>query len=316
MNFLLYVLRRLLLAIATLFVLATLTFFLMRLVPGDPLAQTKEIPEVVRRNLEIRYGFNLPLWQQYFIHMKNIFLHADLGTSFRTVGREVNDIIATQFPVSAALGLFSLAFGVLVGISFGIFAAFFRNTWKDRAIMLLCVLGISLPSFLVAYLVQYALGVFPIQVWGFSSELWLRPAGWGQLRDFVAPGLSLSMGVIAIITRMTRAQMVEVSFADFLRTARMKGASPGRVVFYHQLRNALLPVVSLVGPLLAATVVGSLVVEGIFGVPGLGRAFQTAIANYDYNVIMGLTIFYAGFVIIIGLVTDIAYGIIDPRVRG
>lgn len=302
-------------ALITLFTLATVTFALMRAVPGDPLLQTKEIPAETKANLMARYGLDKPIWEQYLIQMKHIFLEGDFGSSFRTLGREVNDIIKEQFPVSAAVGVFAITFGVMIGIGLGILAALYRNTAVDRFAMFLCVVGISLPSFLIAYILQYFIAVYPLTNLGFNPELWFRPAGWGEPKDIILPGVTLSFAIMAAVTRIMRSQMVDVAFSEFVKTAKSKGVSTFRLVFTHQIRNAILPVISVVGPLLGIAVVGSLIIEGIFGIPGLGRAYINSIENSDYNVIMGLTIFYGGFIILINLVTDVIYTIIDPRIR-
>lgn len=309
-----FILKRLLLALVTLFTLFTITFILTRAVPGDPLVKTKEIPEETRRNLEARYGLDKPLFEQYLLALKNTAT-GNLGESFRTVGREVNDIIAEQFPVSASIGIVAVVFGTLVGLSLGIAAALYRNSLIDRAAMFLCVAGISLPSFLFAYMFQYFFAVYPLTELGVNPQTWLRPAGWGELRDYVLPSFALSLGTIALITRMMRSQMVEVSFSEYVKTAKAKGASTLRLLFLHQIRNAILPVVSILGPLVVAIMGGGLIIENIFGIPGLGKAFLNSISNNDYSVIMGLTIFFGGFFIIVNLITDVLYGLIDPRIR-
>lgn len=315
MNLVRFILKRIGLAALTLFALATMTFFLMRAVPGDPLARTKEVPEATRRNLEARYGLDKPIHIQYVIQMRNIFLRGDFGASLRTTNREVNDIIEEQFPVSAALGLVAVGIGVTFGLFLGIFAALYRNTLIDRTAMFLCVMGIALPSFIIAYILQYTIAVYPIVNLNFQEAHWLRPAGWGEWKDYLLPAIALSMGVIASITRVMRSQMVDVGFSEYVKTAKAKGVSTFRLVVSHQIRNAILPIISILGPILAVTVTGSLIIEGIFGVPGLGRTFQSSIQNADYNVIMGLTVFYGGFVVTIYLITDIIYGLIDPRIR-
>lgn len=310
-----YVAGRLAFAVVTTFALATLTFIFMRAVPGDPLTRTKEIPAAVRANLEAKYGLNKPLWRQYVIQMDRMFVHGDFGESFRTVDRRVNAMIQEQFPASAAIGIFALIVGVLVGLPLGIVASLYRNSAIDRSAMVLCVIGIAIPSALSAYVVQYFFAVFPLTKLGVPQDYWFRTVGWGQARDLVLPGMTLSLGIIAVMTRYMRSQMVDVSFAEYVKTARAKGAGTLRVVVAHQIRNAILPVVSLLGPIFVGAVSGSLVVEGVFGVPGLGVAFINSINNNDYNVLMGLTVFYGGFFILVNLATDLLYGVIDPRIR-
>jgi oligopeptide transport system permease protein len=303
------------LAILTVWTLFTLTFFLMRSVPGDPLTKTKEIPEETRKNLEARYGLDKPLIDQYFIQLNHVFIKGDLGTSFRTIGREVNEIIREQFPVSASVGLFAIAFGVPLGLILGTLAALKRNSWMDRLVSLYCVTGIALPSFLIAYLIQYFIAVYPLVNLGVDPNFWFRPAGWGEKRDLVLPGLTLSFGIVATISRMMRAQMVEIGFSEYIKTAKAKGMSVLRMILFHQFRNAILPIVSILGPLFVGVLGGSLLVESIFGLPGLGRAYLSSIQNSDYNVIMGLTIFFGTFLILVTFVTDIVYGLVDPRIR-
>ncbi len=310
-----YVAKRLALALVTVFVLATLTFVCMRAVPGDPLTRTKEIPAAVRENLEAKYGLNKPLIVQYGIQMKRMFIDLDFGESFRTVDRRVNSMIREQFPASAALGSLALLIGTVIGLGLGIVAALYRNSLIDRAAMVLCVLGIAIPSTVFVYVVQYALAVFPLTTLGFEPDLWVRTVGWGQWRDLILPSLTLSLSIIAVMTRYMRSQMVDVSFSEYVRTAKAKGVSTLRLVFAHEIRNAILPVVSLLGPIFVGAISGSLIVEGVFGVPGLGTAFINSISNNDYNVLMGLTVFYGGFFIAVNLLTDIVYGLIDPRIR-
>lgn len=314
-GFLRYLGQRLALAVVTLVALATLTFVFMRAVPGDPLTRTKEIPQQVRENLEAKYGLNKPLWQQYLIQMDRMFLHADFGESFRTVDRRVNDIIRDQFWPSASIGIFALILGTSVGLALGIAAALYRNSLIDRMAMVLCVVGVAIPSALIAFIVQYLLAVWPLETLHVNPDHWIRTVGWGQFRDIILPGLSLSLGIIAVMTRYMRSQMVDVSFMEYIRTAKAKGASMARIVMSHQIRNAILPVVSLLGPLFVFTISGSIFIEEVFGVPGLGVAYINSITNNDYNVLMGLTVFYGGFFVLINLLTDILYGIIDPRIR-
>jgi len=310
-----YVGQRLIMAVLTLWALATLTFVFMRAVPGDPLTRTKEIPATVRANLEEKYGLNKPIFDQYLIQMQRMFIQGDFGESFRTVDRSVNRMIAENFPASAAIGIFALIVGTTVGLGLGIVAALYRNSLIDRLAMLLCVIGIAIPSALIAYVVQYFLAVLPLTHLHVNPHVWFRPVGWGQFRDVILPGFTLSLGIITLMTRYMRSQMVDVSFAEFVRTARAKGASTARIVALHQLRNAMLPVVSLLGPIFVGAISGSLLIENIFGVPGLGAAYFNSISNNDYNVLMGLTVFYGGFFIIINLITDVLYGLIDPRIR-
>lgn len=310
-----YIAGRLALSLLTLFTLASFTFLAMRAVPGDPLTRTKEIPAQVRENLEAKYGLNKPLIVQYGIQMKRMFIDLDFGESFRTVDRRVNSMIEDQFPASAALGTVALIFGTIVGLALGIVAALYRNSFIDRAATVLCVLGIAIPGVVMVYVIQYFFAVFPLTKLGVNSDNWVRTVGWGQPRDLILPAFTLSFSIIAVMARYMRSQMVDVSFAEYVRTAKAKGVSTLRLIFGHQIRNAILPVISLLGPVFVGAISGTLIVEGVFGVPGLGVAFINSITNNDYNVLMGLTVFYGGFFILVNLITDILYGIIDPRIR-
>jgi ABC-type dipeptide/oligopeptide/nickel transport system permease component len=314
-GFLRYVGQRLALAVVTLFCLASLTFIFMRAVPGDPLTRTKEIPAEVRHNLEAKYGLDQPLWKQYLIQMDQMFLHGDFGESFRTIGRSVNAMIAEQFPASAEVGIFAVVLGTLTGLTLGIAAALYRNSVIDRIAMITCVVGVAIPSALMAFIFQYVFAVWPLTTLHINPDHWVKTVGWGQFRDVILPGTTLSLGIIAVMTRYMRSQMVDVSFTEYIRTAKAKGASMTRIVFSHQIRNAILPVISLLGPIFVFTISGSIFIENVFGVPGLGAAYINSISNNDYNVLMGLTVFYGGFFVLINLLTDIVYGMIDPRIR-
>jgi len=205
--------------------------------------------------------------------------------------------------------------GTLTGIMLGVIAGLNRGSWVDRLIMVLCVLGVVIPSALIAYVVQYGAAVAPLLYGGVDPEYWFRPVGFGKLRDIVLPGLTLSLGIITVITRYMRSQMIDVANAEYIKTAKAKGVSPMGIILKHQIRNAILPVVSLLGPIFVGAISGSLLIETVFGIPGLGAAYMNSIANNDYNVLMGLTIFYGGFFIAMNLLTDIFYGVIDPRIR-
>ncbi len=310
-----FFLKRVLLSFVTLWALASITFIFMRAIPGDPLTKTKEIPAAVRANLEERYGLNKPLWTQYTIQMRDIFFKGDFGESFRTSGRHVNHIIKENFLPSASVGILAVLFGTLTGLTLGVIAGLNRNSALDKAIMVFCVLGVSIPSALIAYVIQYSIGVLPLIKWGFDPDLWVKPVGYGEWRDLLLPSFTLSLGIITVMTRYMRSQIVDVSQAEYIKTAKAKGVSPLGIIFKHQIRNAILPVISLLGPIFVASISGSLLIETVFGIPGLGSAYMNSIANNDYNVLMGLTIFYGGFFILINLLTDILYGVIDPRIR-
>lgn len=310
-----FVFKRLMLAVLTVFTMATITFFLTRAAPGDPFVQSKEIPAETRRNLEVKYGMDKPLYVQYAKTMTQIFIHFNFGESFRTVGRDVNDIIRERFPVSAKLGLLSVLFGTGTGLILGVLAALYRNTAIDRGAMFLCVMGMALPGFLFAFIFQYFFAVLPTTKLGFDPNIWLRPAGWGELRDYILPCLSLSLSSVAYITRITRTQMVEVQFSEYVKTAKAKGVTTWRLLIFHEVRNAAMPVITILGPLVVYTMMGGLITENIYGIPGLGRAFLNAILNNDYNVLLGLVVFSGTFLVLVFILTDIIYGLVDPRVR-
>ena len=292
--------------VATLLLIATTTFFLMQSVPGDPLRQEKNVPESVRKNLEEKYGLNKPVLEQYQIYMSKMFLHGDFGISFKQENRTVNEIIAEHFWVSALLGLMALTFAVIFGPMLGIIAGLNRNHWQDYFSMVIAVCGISIPSFVLAYFLQFLLALkFKI----------LPVGGWDGFSSMIMPSLSLGMIVMASLGRLMRSSMLEVIQQDFIKTAKAKGLSRMQIVMKHQIRNAILPVVIYIGPLFAAILTGSFVIESIFGIPGLGQFFVFSVAELDYTVIMGLTVFYAGFAIAVILSVDLLYSVIDPRIR-
>jgi len=301
-----YLIQRIILAVVTLLVVATATFFLMHAVPGDPLRQEKAVSDVVRANLEAKYGLNKPLAEQYTTYMANMFLRGDFGISFKQVDRPVNRIIAEHFLPSAILGVTAL-FGALVfGVILGVFSGLARGGWPDFVAMAVAVLGVSIPSFCLAYFLQQV----------FALELGILPVGgWGSFAETVLPAMSLGMIVMASLARLMRSSMLDVVQQDYVKTAKAKGLSRLEIVLRHQLRNALLPVMVYFGPLFATIMTGSFVIESIFGIPGLGQFFVSAVNELDYTVIMGLTVFYAGFTIVIILVNDLLLAVIDPRIR-
>ena len=282
----------------------------MHSVPGDPLANDRADNENIRRNLEARYGLDRPILEQYGIFLGNV-LRGDFGISFTQENRRVNDIIREHFPVSATLGILAVTFAALGGVLWGALTALYRNRLPDLAIMLLVILGISVPSFVVAAVGQFTLVNVNEQL-GFSL---LPVAGWGTLRHMIVPSLVLGLGTMAYLTRLMRSSMLEIAAADFIRTAHAKGLPPARIFLKHQLRNAILPVVTVLGPAIAAITTGGFVVELVFAIPGLGRYFVTAVQQLDYTVIMGTTVFYGAFLVVMVIAVDLLYGWIDPRVR-
>ena len=305
-----YTLKRVLQGIVTVWFIATATFIAMHAVPGDPLANQRATNDQIQRNLEQRYGLDRPVSEQYVVFLGGI-LRGDFGISFTQENRRVNDIIRENFPVSATLGILAVMFAALGGVLMGALTALFRDRVPDLVIMFLVILGISVPSFVVAALSQLAL----VDVNAFLGFSLLPVAGWGTLRHMIVPSMVLGLGTMAYLTRLMRSSMLEITSADFIRTARAKGLPPSRIFLKHQLRNAVLPVVTVLGPAIAAITTGGFVVELVFAIPGLGRYFVQAVQQLDYTVIMGTTVFYGGFLVSMVIVVDLLYGWIDPRVR-
>lgn len=300
-----YIIKRLASAVVTLFLIATLTFFLMHIVPGGPFLAEKAPTKQTLEALERKYGLDQPVIIQYFNYMGRL-LKGDFGTSLKMRGQEVNNIIKTRFPVSASLGALAVLVAVIVGIPLGSVAALNRGKWIDNTIMIIATLGIAVPSFVVATVLMYFFGVrlHILPTYGLSSPL-----------HYILPIIALSFYPTAYISRLMRSSMLDVLGQDYMRTARAKGLSQFKSLFKHALRNAVLPVVTYLGPLLAYILTGSLVVEKIFTIPGLGSEFVSSITNRDYPLIMGLTIFLALLLITMNVVVDIAYKIIDPRIK-
>jgi ABC-type dipeptide/oligopeptide/nickel transport system permease component len=305
-----YILKRLLHGLITVWFIATATFIAMHAVPGDPLSGEKAMTPEIRRNLEAKYGLDKPVVEQYRIFLVNM-AKGDFGISYTQQNREVNDIIREGFPVSATLGILAVVFAALGGILLGALTATYRNRLPDVVIMFLVILGISVPSFVFAALGQLAL----VQINAWTGFTLFPVAGWGTVMHMVVPSLVLGLGTMAYLTRLMRSSMLEVTNTDYVRTARSKGLPPARIFLKHQLRNAILPVVTVLGPAIAAITTGGFVVELVFAIPGLGRYFVQAVQQLDYTVIMGTTVFYGAFLVLMVIVVDIVYGLIDPRVR-
>jgi ABC-type dipeptide/oligopeptide/nickel transport system permease component len=282
----------------------------MHVVPGDPLTSGKARSAQIRANLQARYGLDRPVLVQYGVFLRNM-AKGDFGISFTQQNRSVNDIIREHFPVSAVLGLLALFFATAGGILLGSVSARFRGRMADRTILLLVVAGISVPGFVFAALGQQL--VLVVNQWAGATVL--PVAGWGTLRHMVLPSAALGLGTLAFLTRLMRSSLLEVVHQDYIRTAKAKGLPPGRVFLAHELRNGILPVITLLGPALAAITTGGFVVESVFAIPGLGRYFVQAVQQLDYTVIMGLTVFYGSFLVLMVIVVDIVYGLVDPRIR-
>ncbi len=300
-----FVVRRLLLFIPTLWAIATLTFFMMRAAPGGPFMAEREIPAAAKAQLMHTYGLDQPLGRQYLRFLGNA-VRLDFGPSYKYPARQVREIIAEAFPVSLELGAWALLFAVLVGVPIGTIAAARQNTPADAAAMGLALAGVSIPN--------YVLG--PTLVLTLSLTLFLfPPALWQGPQSRILPVLTLAATYVAYIARLTRAGMLEVLRQDFIRTARAKGLPERVVVMRHALKLGILPVVSYLGPASAGVIMGSLVVEKIFAVPGLGRHLVNAAFNRDYTLVTGIVLFYAGFLMAFNLIVDLAYTRLDPRVE-
>lgn len=300
-----YVVKRVLMGILTAFIVATLTFFIMNLVPGGPFLAEKAVTEQAQEALEAKYGLDKPLGIQYLNYMKGL-IKGDLGLSLKKRGFTVNDIIGNKFPVSARLGGLAVLLSVLVGVPLGSIAAYKRGKTVDNVLIVLSTAGIAIPSFLSATLMMYFLSV----------KLKLLPSlGLNTPASYVMPVIALAIYPTSYISRLMRSSMLDVIGQDYMRTARAKGVSTFGSIFKHALRNAILPVVTYLGPLLASLMTGSFIVEKIFTIPGLGHEFVGAISSRDYPLIMGTTIFLATFIIFMNVLVDIAYAFIDPRIK-
>lgn len=297
--------RKFVFMLVSLFVLITATFFLMKAVPGDPFTSEKTVPPEVRANLNKHYGLDKPLFVQYTNYIKNI-AQGDLGVSMKQKFQTVNKIIGSSFYYSFRLGIVSLIVSILLGVWLGALAALHHRRLIDNSAMTFAVFGMSVPNFVLAAFLQYFLGV----------KLGLfHVAGLREPMDYVLPTIALSALPIAFIARLTRTSMLEVLSADYIKTAKAKGLALAVITYKHALRNAILPVVTYFGPLAANVITGSVVVEKIFGIPGLGKYFVDSVFNRDYPVIMGITIFYAIILMITRFCSDVAYIFVDPRIK-
>lgn len=300
-----YISKRLLYMVISLYLIVTATFFLMRMAPGNPFTSEKQLPPEIQANLNAHYGLDQPWYFQYGEYLLKVS-QWDFGPSFKYKARSVNDLISEGFPVSLMLGAEAILIAVSLGIFLGVIAALKHNKWQDYTAMIIAVLGISVPSFIMATVLQYflaiKLGLFPV-------------ARWETFMHSVLPALALASTPMAFVARLTRSSMLEVLANDYIKTAKSKGLSQGVITIKHTIRNALLPVVSYMGPLSAGIITGSFVIEKIFGIPGLGSHFVLSIANRDYTVIMGVTVFYSVILLMSILLVDIAYGFIDPRIK-
>jgi oligopeptide transport system permease protein len=302
-----YLLRRLLGAIPTLLVIATIAFLLLHAAPGGPFDTEKRMLPEIQRAIEARYHLNEPLWRQYVRYLLDL-AHGDLGPSFQYRGISVNQIIAQGLPVDATVGLSALALALLAGGAIGVNAALHRGTRADYVPMAAAVLGISLPVFVIA----------PLLILIFAVDLrWLPAGDWlaGSLRHLLLPAVALSLPYTAYVARMMRASTLEVLNSSFMRTAHAKGLPPRLILWRHALRPTVTPLISFLGPAIVGLITGSIVVETVFGLPGIGRYFVTAALNRDYTLVMGITVLYGVLIILFNLLADLCYAWIDPRVR-
>lgn len=303
-----YIIRRLLSLIPTMFVIVTLSFFMMRFAPGGPFSSEKKVPEQVLQNLMKKYHMDEPLMQQYFRYLGDV-LRGDFGPSFRYRDSTVNQLIAQSMPNSMMLGAIALTMAVMAGILIGIISAIKQNRWQDYAAMSVAVIGISVPLFVIGPVLQLIFGL---------KLRWLPISGWITSRDglktLILPALTLSFPYFAYIARISRASILEVLRSDYVRTARAKGLSERVVIGKHVIKGGLLPVVSYLGPAFSGIIIGSLVVESVFAIPGVGRVFVQSAINRDYTLIMGEVIVYSLILVSMNFIVDIVYGFLDPRI--
>ena len=300
-----YILKRTIMSLITAFLVATLTFFVMNMVPGGPFLSEKAVTPQAQAAMEAKYGLDKPLFQQYTTYMTGI-LKGDFGLSIKKRGRTVSQIIGTKFPVSAKVGGLALILAVCTGIPLGAVAAFNRGKFIDNLLVVLSTAGIAIPSFLSSTILIYI----------FTTKLkWLPSLGLKDAQSYIMPVVALALYPTFYMARLMRSSMLDVMGQDYMRTAKAKGVTTFKAIFKHALRNAILPVITYLGPLLAALMTGSFIIEKIFNIPGLGSEFVSSITSRDYPMIMGTTIFLAVFIIIMNLFVDIAYAIVDPRIK-
>ncbi len=300
-----YLLKRLVYIFISLFFIITLTFFLMKAAPGGPFASERKLPPKLEEQMNEAYGLNEPIHVQYVDYLISV-AKWDFGPSFKYVGQSVNDIISRSFPYSLILGLESILLALSIGILLGVIAALYHNKFPDYTAMVIAVLGISVPSFVLAAVLQYV----------FAYKLQVLPiAKFDSFAHTILPSIALAATPLAFIARLMRSSMLEVLNSDYIKTAKAKGLGARVTIYRHGIRNAILPVVSYLGPLVVGILTGSFVIETIFAIPGLGREFVTSVTNRDYTVIMGTTVFYAVLLLFSILIVDIIYSLIDPRIK-
>ena len=309
-----YAIKRFLSAIPTLFIIVTLTFFMMRLAPGGPFDSNRHLPPEILHNIEKAYNLDKPVYEQYVIYLDRL-AHFDLGPSFKNKDFTVTQIIADGLPVSARLGLSAIIIAIIFGVSLGTLAALKQNKPSDYGVMAIAMIGITIPTFVTAPILTLIFGIYGVKIFGY--DLTLPVGGWngGAIENMILPVVVLALPQIAIISRLVRGSMVEVLHSNYIRTARAKGLPNRLVVWRHAMRAGIMPLVSYLGPAVAGLLTGSLIVEQIFGIPGIGRYFVTGALNRDYTLVMGVVIYYAAFIILLNLLSDLLLALLDPRVR-
>ena len=316
-NILKFLIKRIAMGLVTLWLVITITFFLIHMLPGDPFQSEKAIPPKVKENLMAKYHLDRPLGEQYVEYLKNI-AKGDLGASMKVRGRTVNDVIKKSFLTSADLGARSIIFALALGIPLGIVAALKRGKYQDRLAMIVAIIGISVPSFVLAGLMQkYFVDIHN----GILIDEYKLPlvrillSGWDRPEKKILPVVALGLYTVALIARLLRDKMIEVMGQDYIRLAIAKGVKPKNIVFKHALRNAILPIITIMGPTIAAVLTGSFVIEKMFSIPGLGKYFVDSINDRDYTMVLGVTVFYAIFLIIMMILVDIVYVMVDPKIK-
>ena len=316
-NILKFLVKRIAMGLVTLWLVITITFFLIHMLPGDPFQSEKAIPPKVKENLMAKYHLDRPLGEQYVEYLKNI-AKGDLGASMKVRGRTVNDVINKSFLTSADLGARSIIFALALGIPLGIIAALKRGKFQDRLSMIVAIIGISVPSFVLAGLMQkYFVDVHNgILIDKFNLPLVrILLSGWDRPEKKILPVIALGLYTVALIARLLRDKMIEVMGQDYIRLAIAKGVKPKNIVFRHALRNAILPIITIMGPTIAAVLTGSFVIEKMFSIPGLGKYFVDSINDRDYTMVLGVTVFYAIFLIVMMILVDIVYVLVDPKIK-
>ena len=316
-NILKFLIKRIAMGLVTLWLVITITFFLIHMLPGDPFQSEKAIPPKVKENLMAKYHLDRPLGEQYVEYLKNI-AKGDLGASMKVRGRTVNDVIKKSFLTSADLGARSIIFALALGIPLGIVAALKRGKYQDRLAMIVAIIGISVPSFVLAGLMQkYFVDVHN----GILIDQYNLPlirillSGWDRPEKKILPVVALGLYTVALIARLLRGKMIEVMGQDYIRLAVAKGVKPVNIIWKHALRNAILPIVTIMGPTIAAVLTGSFVIEKAFTIPGLGKYYIDSITNRDYTMVLGVTVFYAIFLIGMMIVMDLVYALVDPKIK-